>query len=103
MRVWVKRDSGQYWPTICQIYQGNGLQLFLHIFSISVRYVYYYVKREVYNSVADVFANCAPLVASASALEYDSNSQRLFVGLSTGLLHVSTRPKPHPHTQVYSD
>jgi WD40 repeat protein len=46
MRVWVKRDSGQYWPTICQIYQ-----------------------------------------AAASALEYDSNSQRLFVGLGSGLLH----------------
>ena len=23
LRVWVKRDNGQYWPTICQIYQGE--------------------------------------------------------------------------------
>ena len=23
----MKRDSGQYWPTICQVYQGKGVWL----------------------------------------------------------------------------
>jgi len=48
MRVWIKRDSGQYWPSICQLYQS-----------------------------------------SASALSYNHGSQRLFVGLGSGAIHVS--------------
>ena len=38
---------------------------------------------------ANPHVNYSSPTAAASALEYDSNSQRLFVGLGSGLLHVS--------------
>lgn len=69
LRVWVKRDDGTYWPTICQTYQGNVTARFLYT---NYRYP-------------------QPFAAATSSIAYNHRNHKLFVGLSTGLILVSVR------------
>lgn len=70
VKVWVKRDNGQYWPSIVQSFEGR--------LSIKLAGI--------------LIINFITLTASCSALEYgpDNDGHFAFIGLSNGQIHVSS-------------
>lgn len=72
VKVWVKRDNGQYWPSIIQSFEG-------------IYRNYFYLHKLLFLVILFL------IIASCSALEYgpDTDGHYVFVGLSNGQIHVS--------------
>lgn len=81
IRVWLKRDSGQYWPSICHTMPGLWTCYDLKLFTLLIFYweLYFWVE----------FLSWRFCSAAVACLDFNTETRRLFVGDANGTVTVS--------------